>query len=97
MLDKRSHIHSNLEEVMSFLDRHKRDPTVKDIRREMLVPYNVNFMNSLLEFLANLIDPLIMKPRADAELYLEGLNLPIIKLMDISREGLGSLPAYYDR
>ena len=49
---------------MDFLQRLKRDPNIKDIRRELLIPYNVNFMNSLLEFLANLIDPLIMKPRA---------------------------------
>lgn len=51
---------------MDFLQRLTRDPNIKDIRRELLIPYNVNFMNSLLEFLANLIDPLIMKPLREA-------------------------------
>lgn len=82
---------------MSFLQRLKDDPTCRDVKRELLVPYNVNFLNSLLEFLANLIDPLVMKPFSEVERYVEGINLPLVRLKGIDSEGLCSLPAYYDR
>jgi hypothetical protein len=65
IIDKRSRIHNNLGEVLEFLHKRKIEPQSRDFNRDLLIPYNLNFLNSLLEFLANLIDPLIMKPLKD--------------------------------